>query len=817
MTDDGCAGKLYQVMGGSALTDSWEGSNISTSEVGSISILFTDDDHGTMNLTIGGTSVSKVIERQVFSTLSPGAAMTALWWNAAESGWGATLTQQTNVVFVTIFTYDTNGFPTWYVASNCKVSGITCTGELYEVVGGTALTDPWDGSNKVVTKVGEVTATFDDDDNGTLAYTIDGVAGSKIITRQIWATDADRDGINDANDNCLSRSNADQKDDDNDGEGNACEIQIYERVVIAAEGATISLLGGASLEIPGGALAEDTTITISVPPDQGPTNQIHRFLFEPAELLFTEPVLLTVPYDVKVSTDPAITAWQFSPLIEEKDLGSEKVSGDVMEVVSHDQENGLITLSLDHFTYVALLIGVQEYVYVVKHLPIQFIDKGNILFTLTDFYENDRPNWLTGHVALAALDTDVCTRDLTSINNNATKHIIESSGSVKTTSLSELKTEFNHVYMGARRLARSISPGGVASIPQVGVDNQLSDAERDAVVQFATNNLGASYSPIGISVTDDAFSCVSLVESAYDTIGRGTLNTFQEHLISTPLEMFVKTVPQDDIQVKVGELVEFEVHGVVIHPESPYTLTRLRGWYCHDYPCRTDDTFSAIDITMDISSGMPEAATFTREENGVYKFSWQPSASDVNTETNLTFALTTEPFVSDPLDGLHSLGTKVKEAFANIEVVSCQECGDEILDAGEDCDDGNTIDGDGCDSTCKEEVTQSDMYSIDPFFIAATHVYDETECPQILGTIHLTNTDTGVHSYDISIDDPNIVVAVSTITSAPGETVLIDLYFLCDVAGSDSTLTIQGTREDGSPLDTTTVSVKVVVEGAPAS
>jgi hypothetical protein len=46
---------------------------------------------------------------------------------------------------------------------------------------------------------------------------------------------------------------------------------------------------------------------------------------------------------------------------------------------------------------------------------------------------------------------------------------------------------------------------------------------------------------------------------------------------------------------------------------------------------------------------------------------------------------------------------------------------------------------------------------------------------------------------------------------------LIDFYFLCDVAGADSTPIIQGTREDGSPLDTTTVSVKVVVEGAPAS
>lgn len=33
-------------------------------------------------------------------------------------------------------------------------------------------------------------------------------------------------------------------------------------------------------------------------------------------------------------------------------------------------------------------------------------------------------------------------------------------------------------------------------------------------------------------------------------------------------------------------------------------------------------------------------------------------------------------------------------------------CGDGITDAGEQCDDGNQVDGDGCSNTCKSSFTQ---------------------------------------------------------------------------------------------------------------
>ena len=65
---------------------------------------------------------------------SPG-ALTGLWWNANESGWGIHFTQRGVNLFAAWYTYDAQGNPKWYVAPNCAfssqaVSG-TCTRALY--------------------------------------------------------------------------------------------------------------------------------------------------------------------------------------------------------------------------------------------------------------------------------------------------------------------------------------------------------------------------------------------------------------------------------------------------------------------------------------------------------------------------------------------------------------------------------------------------------------------------------------------------------------------------------------------------------------
>jgi cysteine-rich repeat protein len=41
--------------------------------------------------------------------------------------------------------------------------------------------------------------------------------------------------------------------------------------------------------------------------------------------------------------------------------------------------------------------------------------------------------------------------------------------------------------------------------------------------------------------------------------------------------------------------------------------------------------------------------------------------------------------------------------------VVCNVCGDGIVDSAEECDDGNTIDGDGCSSTCTNEQQPQEL------------------------------------------------------------------------------------------------------------
>ncbi len=111
-----------------------------------------------------------------------------LWWNANESGWGMSLTQHGDLIFVAMYTYDAAGLPIWYVITHCPVTISGCTGDIYRVNGGTAPTVQWTGAGRILTKVGTGTLMFADSSAGTFNFTIDNVSGSKAITRQVFAT-----------------------------------------------------------------------------------------------------------------------------------------------------------------------------------------------------------------------------------------------------------------------------------------------------------------------------------------------------------------------------------------------------------------------------------------------------------------------------------------------------------------------------------------------------------------------------------------------------------------------------------------------------
>ena len=114
--------------------------------------------------------------------------MTGMWWNPNESGWGMSLSQQGPIIFAAWFRYDRSGNPSWLVMSSCQIVGNTCSGDIYQLAGGTPITEVWDGSNKQVSKVGIGKLSFTDSNTGMFTYTVNGVYGTKSISRQMFAS-----------------------------------------------------------------------------------------------------------------------------------------------------------------------------------------------------------------------------------------------------------------------------------------------------------------------------------------------------------------------------------------------------------------------------------------------------------------------------------------------------------------------------------------------------------------------------------------------------------------------------------------------------
>jgi hypothetical protein len=108
---------------------------------------------------------------------------TALWWNAAESGWGINLNHQGNIIFATLFTYDDDGAPMWLVMSRGeRQADGTYSGALHRTSGPPFNAVPWRPVSAI--EVGAMRLAFAGPEEATLTYSVDGRTVVKGITRQ---------------------------------------------------------------------------------------------------------------------------------------------------------------------------------------------------------------------------------------------------------------------------------------------------------------------------------------------------------------------------------------------------------------------------------------------------------------------------------------------------------------------------------------------------------------------------------------------------------------------------------------------------------
>jgi hypothetical protein len=194
-----CSGTLYQSDGPRFFNQPFDPSAVRVTPVGTLSVAYRDADNATMSYQIGNLQRTLPITRQVFrGGFSPPAInYTDLWWNPAESGWGMTVTQQFDVMFLAWFVYEDTTRPVWYVASSCNVTagGNGCVGTLYVTEGppGPPTSSTFDPSQVDLTPIGDVSLTFSDANNGILRYRIEGSSGlvttssgEKAITRKLF-------------------------------------------------------------------------------------------------------------------------------------------------------------------------------------------------------------------------------------------------------------------------------------------------------------------------------------------------------------------------------------------------------------------------------------------------------------------------------------------------------------------------------------------------------------------------------------------------------------------------------------------------------
>lgn len=182
------SGDLYMASGPDP-RGAFDPARVVRNRVGTGTITFNANDRGVFSYRLNGIAGAKAIERQKFGP--PDAALannyTDLWWNASESGWGISIAQQYRTLFAVWYAYGADGQPTWYVLPGGRwAASDTYTGTLYRTAAAPAqfAGNTFDPNAVARTAVGTMTLRFTGNNTATMIYSVDGVGGSKSITRQ---------------------------------------------------------------------------------------------------------------------------------------------------------------------------------------------------------------------------------------------------------------------------------------------------------------------------------------------------------------------------------------------------------------------------------------------------------------------------------------------------------------------------------------------------------------------------------------------------------------------------------------------------------
>lgn len=359
-------------------------------------------------------------------------------------------------------------------------------------------------------------------------------------------------------------------------------------VILRPEGGVYQALdGNVIINVPPGAVNNITLITIvdkssKIPMELRSKDYIQYELL-PSGLVFNEPVVFTLPY----VTD---TCCQNCPLAA---FSVNDGTWEEIDILNIDRINKKVQLQIEHFSM--WLIQVQDF-YLVVDIPGKYLKKSDILYTLAHYQVNnsqiDKFTWFPGHVAMYLGSDDPTQSD-----------IIESTPPAVTEGyLTEFRCNSEHLYMGPRRY--------------IGL---ISDQQRIDIADYAVDKLGNPWYPVGQGGgNSNAYSCVGLVEDAYDEYDLSIVPPLVEFPILYPYDQYKRTKPIDEITVKSGEELVLRAYGV-IYGEDEYFQTR-----------------DGVNFYTDIQNPPPliDGEDCDKEFK---EFIWTPGQSDVGMTYHVTF------------------------------------------------------------------------------------------------------------------------------------------------------------------------------------
>jgi hypothetical protein len=328
-------------------------------------------------------------------------------------------------------------------------------------------------------------------------------------------------------------------------------IQSITKFIKKEEGGDFVFKDDVRFNIPPDALYEDTEITITK------NRKNTHFKFYPEGLKSKLNMSLIVPVVESMfdegNRNKLITFYIYSDESPINDTISNKVKSERLyqSLVSDKNIGQYIETDFRHFSLIRSTI--QDSAYISFFLPTKYLKKGDILFSLSA--ENYKTNeegfdWFPGHVGMV-------------INSNEQgDNIIEAvPPKVRKANLEEdFAFVKHHMYMGARR-------------PK---EFSINDKQRESIIKWALKQDGKEWSLLNNWEKNDfkEFSCVGLVEEAYNSIGKPVVgdNLFTIDYILRPLDMYDKTAPINEITEKIGNDIKFRVNPVFLNQDRQFYL-----------------------------------------------------------------------------------------------------------------------------------------------------------------------------------------------------------------------------------------------------